>query len=547
MTTPAKLLNATVRNQVYLESLKADEVNQFAAFLKRMDKALRLALTENDLTGYSRSRMEKLLRAIERTLNGIFTEYYDELAGHLIELGEYEAEFESRSLDNTLEGLVETVIPAPEQVRAAVFSTPLSVRGPDGGKLLEPFIHDWMHTDTKRLTGIIRRGFFEGQTNFEIIQALRGTRAARFTDGALNVVNRHAEAIVRTAVQHSASVARFETWKRNEDIVGGYRWVSTLDHRTSTICRSLDGEIFQLGKGPKPPVHIRCRSTTVAELSSKYQFLKKGRTRASKNGPVSASLTYYEWLKQQSPDFQDDVLGPSRGKLFREGGMSATKFQQLQIGKNFRPLTLKEMRDREPRAFDRLDPDLIASEERARSYVVSNGRQYGGEFAYAGNPSTGDFLFKKRGQSSSVSFTNSEIRKLERNPSATLYHNHPSGSSLSQADLEFTAQTGIKEIVAFATEESSEFRASVNIPVQELRSVYKRTDAFIRDRMYPLIKNNTVTIPDANATHAHFVNTLLDKNGAIKYQANNISDRMDKALQRMQSIFEEWLNDYDIG
>ncbi len=547
MTTPAKLLNATIRNAVYLESLKADEVNQFAAFLKRMDKALRLSLTENDLTTFSRTRMEKLLRAIEKTLNGIFNEYYDDLAGHLIELSEYESEFESRNLDNTLDGLIETVIPAPEQVRAAVFNTPLSVRGPDGGKLLEPFIRDWMHTDTKRLTGIIRRGFFEGQTNFEIIQAIRGTKAARYTDGALNVVNRHAEAIVRTAVQHSASVARFETWKKNEDIIAGYRWVSTLDHRTSTICRSLDGEIFQVGKGPKPPVHIRCRSTTVAELASKYRFLSKGRTRASQDGPVSANLTYYEWLKQQSPDFQDDVLGPTRAKLFREGGLTATKFQQLQLGKNFRPLTLKEMRDREPRAFDRLEPDLIASEETARSYVVSNGRQYGGEFAYAGNPDTGDFLFKKRGESSSVSFTDKEVRKLKQNPEAILYHNHPSGLSLSQADLEFTAHTGIKEIVAFATQDSGEFRASVNLPLQDLRSIYKRTDSFVRDRMYPLIRSNTVSIEDANETHAHLVNLLLNKNGAIRYQAKGIGDRMDNALKRMQSIFEEWLNDYDIG
>jgi SPP1 gp7 family putative phage head morphogenesis protein len=360
MATSEALIESTVRHQVYLERLKSGEVNQFASFLKRIDQDLRKRLSNPEITDFTRSRMERLLKSIDESLQAVFSNYYDELAGHLTDIAEYEAEFEARNLANaaTDKALFESVIPATNQVHAAIFSAPLSVRGADGGKLLEPFIKDWSSNEAKRITGVIRQGFFEGQTNSQMIQAVRGTRANGFRDGVLATTSRNAEAIVRTAVQHVASVSRSETWKANSDIVKGYRWVSTLDGRTSNICRSLDGKVFKQGKGPMPPVHIRCRSTTVAELDKRFGFLKEGRTRASKDGPVDADLSYYEWLKQQSPDFQDDVIGPARGNLFRNGGLNAERFAKLNLGRNFKPMTLAEMRKKEPLAFSKAQKAL---------------------------------------------------------------------------------------------------------------------------------------------------------------------------------------------
>ena len=42
-------------------------------------------------------------------------------------------------------------------------------------------------------------------------------------------------------------------------------------------------------------------------------------------GPVSAKTTYNAWLGKQSDEFQNEVLGPERAKLFR-GGMNVDKF-----------------------------------------------------------------------------------------------------------------------------------------------------------------------------------------------------------------------------
>jgi hypothetical protein len=47
------------------------------------------------------------------------------------------------------------------------------------------------------------------------------------------------------------------------------------------------------------------------------------------------------------------VIGPTRGKLLRDGGLSARRFAELQLGKTFEPLNLKEMRKLDPLAFRR--------------------------------------------------------------------------------------------------------------------------------------------------------------------------------------------------
>lgn len=348
----AQLVEQTTRHAVYLERLKSGEVNQFAAFLRDIDGSVRERLQKVDITAFTRSRLEVFLASTEKTLGQIFNSYYDELAGNLTDIAEYEAGFEARSIDSVLVN-AEMAVASPAQLRAAVFSAPLSVRGADGGKLLEPFIKDWSGVETKRVSGLIRQGYAEGRTTQQIIQSIRGTKANNYRDGALAITQRNADAIVRTGVQHVANNARAATWSQNSDIVTAYQWVSTLDSRTSAQCRALDGTQFKTGKGPLPPIHIRCRSTTVAVLSGKYKQLMDDATRASVNGQVAANETYYSWLKKQPVSFIDDTIGPSRRKLLLDGGIDAERFSAMNLDRDFKPLSLKEMRAKEPLAFER--------------------------------------------------------------------------------------------------------------------------------------------------------------------------------------------------
>ena len=245
MATSPQLVEQTIRHQVFLERMKTGEANQYAEFLREIDRSIRMRLSGEDLTQFTRQRLDRLIGAVDSDIAAIYDRFWDELEGRLDDVAQYEAGFESRSINQVLNNF-ETVIPSADQIRAAVIAAPLSVRGPDGGKLLESFYRDWTEAERQRVSGAVRQGFFEGQTNAQIIRAIRGTKAANFSDGLLAINSRNAEAVVRTAVQHVASVARQETWNANPSLVRSIRWISTLDSRTTQICRSLDHQPFPL-------------------------------------------------------------------------------------------------------------------------------------------------------------------------------------------------------------------------------------------------------------------------------------------------------------
>lgn len=359
----AALTDEGIRLQVLLERVKAGENDKIDAFLREVDKELRERLNRADLSPGQRGRVEALLVQIRAALSALQDRFSADFRTRLDALAPVMADTEAKSMAAALGGF-DVSVPTASVIRAAVATAPLSVRGPGGGMLLDAFISKWGDANIDRIEGVIRRGYFEGRTTDQVVRDLRGTKAANYADGELSVSRRNARAVVHTAVQHTATMARVETLKDNEDVIKGYRWVSTLDNHTGQICRSLDGQVFEIGKGPLPPAHPNCRSTIVPvtkswkELGINIDIEPPVGTRASMRGPVPANLTYYEWLKTQSAEFQDTAIGPERAKLFRDGGLSADEFGRLQLGKNFQPLTLDEMRELAPLVFKRagLDP-----------------------------------------------------------------------------------------------------------------------------------------------------------------------------------------------
>jgi SPP1 gp7 family putative phage head morphogenesis protein len=132
------------------------------------------------------------------------------------------------------------------------------------------------------------------------------------------VANNQVMALVRTSINQVSNAASQQVYEANQDVTEKYRYVATLDTRTSAICRALDGREFEYGKGPTPPQHFNCRSTTVAVVD--YEGLgltppKPGR-RASMDGPVPANKSYGEWLSEQSKATQAEVLGPEKVAYF---------------------------------------------------------------------------------------------------------------------------------------------------------------------------------------------------------------------------------------
>ena len=125
-------------------------------------------------------------------------------------------------------------------------------------------------------------------------------------------------ALVRTSINQVSNAASQQVYEANQDVTKKYRYVATLDTRTSAICRALDGREFEYGKGPMPPQHFNCRSTTVAVVDYKGLGIEPpppGR-RASMDGPVPVNESYGQWLSKQSKATQAEVLGANKVAYF---------------------------------------------------------------------------------------------------------------------------------------------------------------------------------------------------------------------------------------
>ncbi len=352
MATPIDIAN---RQQVYLERLKRGYVNRWDTTQRNLRRRYREVLSALEITNLqdlNRKELQKVLVELRAAMVGVTAPALTSFLEEMPELAQFAANLEVTGLVSTLANPPRFNMPTAKLAYQAALNNPVQATG----ELLSSFVSDWPKADALRVSNLVQKGWAQGKTLNEMISEAVGTKSNKYRDGFLDVSRRHAGTVINTSTQHVANAARMDVWERNGDIVQRYQWLSTLDRRTTQQCQSLDGMTFEAGKGPMPPIHPNCRSTTVAVLDSKYDFLDKGATRASSGpnaGYVDANQNYYDWLKKQPKDFQDIAIGPQRGQLFRDGGLTPTEFARLNLGRDFEALTLAEMRKIEPKAFMR--------------------------------------------------------------------------------------------------------------------------------------------------------------------------------------------------
>ncbi len=345
------MLDTAIRHQVHLERVGSEVTERVRKEAAKMpERAARwVQRLDTELVGMGPDELQSLLASSQEEQVQILLRAVDTLTTDLATLAAYEGEFTAKALSAQAKQGIKIMALRAGEAYAEALRQPI----PATGELLEAFTQGWARKETKAVNDLIARGSVNGWTNDQVVQAIRGTKANGYRDGISARVGQNAEAVVRTSIQHVANTARRETWARNADIIEWEVVVATLDGSTTPQCRGLDGQKFRLGKAPRFPIHVRCRTTTVVELGEKWAFLEQGATRASMDGPVDAKLSYYEWLKQQPAAFQVDTIGPTRAKLLRDGGLTGEEFARLNLGRNFQPLTLEQMRKREPQAFER--------------------------------------------------------------------------------------------------------------------------------------------------------------------------------------------------
>ena len=330
-----------IQHQHAFERLKASEVRAMRKLLRDGDALLRAEILRADITEWNHRRFQDLqssLRQIEagtsrqaidalnKTLQGVAAEESRAIGAAIA------TEFDAAGIP---QGAWTFRVPAPDQIWAAAKARPMLLDN-TRAEVLEPFIRGIGRTRLRAMDRSIRYSFAVGDTPAVTSRRMLGP------NGAFRGTRTSADAIVRTSMNDLSSIARERTYKANPEIIKGYQWVSTLDKRTSDICQDRDGKVWyytdkdvQTGEPllpgeVYPPAHANCRSTTVPltrtweELGIKAEDISPS-TRASMNGQVPASTTYYQWLGRQSAATQREVLGATRYAMFKQG-TAITKF-----------------------------------------------------------------------------------------------------------------------------------------------------------------------------------------------------------------------------
>jgi SPP1 gp7 family putative phage head morphogenesis protein len=183
----------------------------------------------------------------------------------------------------------------------------------------------------ERFSQVVRQGLLTGEPTPAIAKRLIGS--LEFGERARNVrqlvaaggqatavADNQVITLVRTSINQVANSASQQVYEANQDITKKYRYVATLDTRTSAICRALDGQEFPYGKGPTPPQHFNCRSTTIPVID--YDELgftpPPAGTRASQGGQVPANESYGQWLAKQDLPTKAKALGAGKVAYFEK-------------------------------------------------------------------------------------------------------------------------------------------------------------------------------------------------------------------------------------
>jgi SPP1 gp7 family putative phage head morphogenesis protein len=305
-----------------------------------------------DLTRYSNRAVRRMLRLIARIeadtmekLNGLpegsgrqaqleayltelralyargYAQVSDATQDELRNLTQDELDFNTSAMERGAQAArINAAVQVPffGQVYAAVESRPFQ------GKLLRDWLSELEEGAARRVRDAIRIGYVEGESVSAIKRRVRQI---------MPMSSRGAEAMVRTAINHTAQATRQQVFEANADIIAGEVWNAVLDARTTLVCQARDGTVYQLGKGPRPPAHINCRSYMSPVL---------------RGIDPPARTDYGDWLRRQPVARQEEILGVAKARLFRDGKLPLDRF----VDRAGNEYTLEQLRQRHPQAFE---------------------------------------------------------------------------------------------------------------------------------------------------------------------------------------------------
>ncbi|MFD2334679.1 minor capsid protein [Cohnella sp. GCM10020058] len=146
----------------------------------------------------------------------------------------------------------------------------------------------------KQLTEVLTAGFFSGSSYRKMRLDI---------EGRMGVGKHAANRLIRTETTYMSNAAEMEAYEEAE--IDRYRFMATLDNRTSQICRQHDLKIYAVKDARPgtnmPPLHPYCRSTTIAYFGDVELDRIERRARDPETGKtytVPDSMTYAQWKEK---------------------------------------------------------------------------------------------------------------------------------------------------------------------------------------------------------------------------------------------------------
>ena len=184
-----------------------------------------------------------------------------------------------------------------------------------------------------------------------MIGALTGKTEKEMTDSIneqfLSGRNK-ARRLVRTESSYIHNEAHFQAYK--DYGIEEYRFVATLDLRTSQICRERDGSVYRVNDKKigvnAPPMYPWCRSTTIMNLDDETMHNLERFARDPVTGErmkVPADETYKEWYQRMVEKHGAEAINTA-GKSTKNYSSDKVQYQNYinVLGNKFVPDTLEE-------------------------------------------------------------------------------------------------------------------------------------------------------------------------------------------------------------
>ena len=366
MSTPAALYRNAIDLNRYSNSVARRVINAYNDII--IDATNQLRVIDDLAAPDKAARLRGILAQLKQSLAGWAGDATELTATELQGLAELQSEFVTDQLRKVLPAgsrdAVRTVEISPQFAQSVVTTDPTqlnvvalsddlfaAVQGAPAtfsltaakgatitlpnGEVLEKAFRGIAVDQAERFSQVVRNGLLTGETTPSIAKRLIGNlqfgeeaktvRQLVAAGGqATAVADNQVMALVRTSINQVANSASQQVYEANQDITKKYRYVATLDSRTSSICAALDNQEFPYGKGPMPPQHFNCRSTTVPIIDPDILPPSTTAKRASADGPVPINTSYGQWLAEKqkgetNADLrarQEKTLGPGKVPYF---------------------------------------------------------------------------------------------------------------------------------------------------------------------------------------------------------------------------------------